>query len=68
MLPKLVLLIPSVLSIALCTYLLAGIFIYFRSLYKTLPAVSNNPARSEHAPLAFASTAAPVEIDAIPAT
>jgi hypothetical protein len=67
MLLKLILLIPSVLSIALCTYLLAGVFIYFRSLYKTLPAVSN-PARQSPAPLAFASTAAPVEIEAIPAT
>jgi hypothetical protein len=67
MLPKLVLLIPSVLSIALCTYLLAGIFIYLRSLYKTVPDVSN-PAPQPHAHLASASSAVPVEIEAIPAT
>ena len=67
MLLKLVLLIPSVLSIALCAYLLAGVFIYFRSLYKTLPAVSN-AARQPHAPLASCSSAAPLEIEAVPAT
>ena len=67
MLLKLILLIPSVCSIALCTYLLAGILIYFRSLYKSLPAVSN-PAHQPHAPLASCSSAAPLEIEAVPAT
>ena len=67
MLPKLIVLIPAVCSLALCTYLLAGIFIYFRSLYKTLPAVGNS-ARQPHAPLASRSSAASLEIEAVPAT
>lgn len=67
MLLKLVLLIPSVCSIALCTYLLGGVFIYLRSLYKTLPVVANS-APQPHAPLASRSSAASLEIEAIPAT
>lgn len=38
MLLKLVILVPSILSMALCAYLLIGISLYFRSLYKTAPA------------------------------
>lgn len=38
MLLTLVLLIPTVLSLALCAYLLAGLFIYLRNLYKTTTA------------------------------
>lgn len=67
MLLKMLLLIPTVCSIALCTYLLAGVFIYFRSLYKTLPVVAN-AAPQPHAHLASRSSAPSLEIEAIPAT
>jgi hypothetical protein len=66
MLLKLILLIPSVGSIALCTYLLAGITIYLRALYKNAPATE--PIRSRHNRVASTSPAAPIEIEAIPAT
>ena len=62
MLLTLILLIPSVLSVALCAYLFAGLFIYLRSLYQTAPA-SPKLAR-----VASASSAASIEIEAIPAT
>ena len=66
MLLKLILLVPSVGSIALCTYLLAGIAIYLRALYKTAPATE--PLRPRHSRVAPMSSAAPIEIEAIPAT
>ena len=66
MLLKLILLIPSVGSLALCTYLLAGIFIHFRALYKTAPA--SKLAHTDSARVASTSSAASIEIDAIPAT
>lgn len=67
MLLKLIVLVPSVFSVALCLYLLAGIAIYFRSLYKT--ALASESARTSHANgVASLSSAAPVEIEAIPAT
>ena len=62
MLLTLILLIPSVLSLALCTYLLAGLFIYLRDLYQTAPA-STTSARMISQP-----SPASIEIDAIPAT
>ena len=65
MLLKLILLVPSVGSIALCTYLLAGISLYLRALYKSVPATE--PVRSRHARVAPTSSAAPIEIEAIPA-
>jgi hypothetical protein len=66
MLLKLVLLIPSVGSLALCTYLLAGLFIHFRALYKTAPARKLARAGASH--MDSTSSATSIEIDAIPAT
>ena len=67
MLLKLVILVPSVFSMALCVYLLAGIAVYFRSLYKT--ALASESVRTRHASgVASLSSAAPVEIEVIPAT
>lgn len=63
MLLKLVLLVPTVFSIALCAYLLVGISLYFRSLYKTVPASDFARTRRAHR-IASASS----EIEAIPAT
>ena len=62
MLLTLILLIPSVLSLALCTYLLAGLFIYLRDLYQTAHA-SATSARVISRP-----AAASIEVSAIPAT
>jgi hypothetical protein len=42
MLLTLILLIPSVLSLALCVYLLVGMVIYLRGLYQTTPAESRS--------------------------
>ena len=65
MLAKLVILIPSVFSMALCVYLLAGIAIYLRALYKALPATEQaGPRRARRAHI---SSTASVEIEAIPA-
>ncbi len=66
MLVKLIILIPSVFSMALCAYLLTGLAIYFRALYKSMPA--SEPARARrHTHIASASPASSVEIEAIPA-
>ena len=64
MLLTLILLIPSVLSLALCTYMLAGLFIYLRNLYQTAPA--GELART--ARMASTPSAPSMEIEAIPAT
>ena len=66
MLPKLIVLIPLICSTALCAYLLAGIAIYLRALYKNAPAIET--VRSRHSRGASTSSAAPIEIEAIPAT
>jgi hypothetical protein len=66
MLLKLILLIPSVGSLALCTYLLAGLFIHFRALYRTAPV--SKLVRTASAHVESTSSAASIEIDAIPAT
>ena len=62
MLLTLILLIPSVLSLALCAYLLGGLFIYLRSLYQTAP------AGKKLAHVNATSSAASIEIEALPAT
>jgi hypothetical protein len=67
MLLKLVILVPSVFSIALCAYLLVGIGIHFRSLYRT--ALASESARARHDSSVSAASSAPsVEMEALPAT
>jgi hypothetical protein len=66
MLIKLIILIPSVLSIALCTYLLAGIALYVRALYQSVPVIE--PTRRGVVPASSATAIAPVEIEPLPAT
>jgi hypothetical protein len=68
MLLKLILLVPSVLSIALCAYLLVGLSLYFRALYRTVPAVKFARTRHAHGVASASSSAATVEIEALPAT
>ena len=64
MLLNLILLIPSVLSLALCTYLSAGLFIYLRDIYKTAP----TGKLERTARVASTQSAPSMEIEAIPAT
>jgi hypothetical protein len=63
MLLKLVILVPSVFSMALCAYLLVGLGLYFRALYKTVPA-----SQLSQTPHAHGIASASSEIEAIPAT
>lgn len=63
MLLKLVILVPSVFSMALCAYLLVGIGLYFRALYRTVP--TSKFAPTPHAPGIVSASS---EIEAIPAT
>lgn len=64
MLLKLILLVPSVFSLALCAYLLTGIMLYFRALYKTAHARAT--AQAPHARIMTSHASS--EIEAIPAT
>jgi hypothetical protein len=67
MLLKLVLLVPSVFSVALCAYLLVGISLYFRALFKT--ALASESARTRHErSVAAASSIPSAELEALPAT
>jgi hypothetical protein len=69
MLLKVVLLIPTICSLVLCSYLLIGLCLYFRALYKSMPAASRLPRREALTPrVASTSSRAPIDIEAIPAT
>jgi hypothetical protein len=69
MLLKVVLLIPTICSLVLCSYLLIGLCLYFRALYKTAPAVSRLSRQGALKPrLASTSSRASIDIEAIPAT
>ena len=68
MLLKLVILVPSVFSIALCSYLLVGIGIYFRALFKTALASESARTRHDSSVAAVSSSAPSVEMEALPAT
>ena len=67
MLLKLVILVPSVFSIALCAYLLIGLSLYFRALVKSGLAIESARARCDRS-LGSASPAPAVEMEALPAT